>query len=255
MQSLNRYAYALNNHTTLTDSLGLQSGGPCGNLQYGEGKGLCQTDVNGVIAAATALGPSSWDPFELMDVPVVVNTGVYVPPFLGSPGEDVSTTGSFDEQTYGGSSELLGVNPMPGYFITPTVGNALTLFGGQLVQPLGGGGGGSPAQPTNPSSSSWVTKPPIGSKWRPSTNTSSCAIYPPGSLPRSVCGSAGNSPQANSIRGCLQQFYFPGSGYLPLLSTTPAVAPSPNLNFLEGLDQQVGFDEDAYCLPEGFLNP
>jgi hypothetical protein len=135
-QSPNRYSYALNDPTTLTDPSGL---GPCDNLQYGQGKGLCQTDVNGVIAAATAFGPSSWDPFELMDISVVVNTGVYVPPFLGSPGEDVSTAGSLDEQIYGGSSELLGVNPMPGYFITSTVGNALTLFGGQFAQPLAGG--------------------------------------------------------------------------------------------------------------------
>ena len=93
---------------------------------------MCQTEVNGVIAARDSefgtLG--LWDPFELMDIPVVVNTGVHVPPFPGSPGEDVSTTGSFDEQLYGGSSELVGVNPMPGYFITATVGNAWEFFGG-----------------------------------------------------------------------------------------------------------------------------
>ena len=39
LQSLNRYAYALNNPTTLTDPLGL---GPCDNLQYGQRMGRCQ---------------------------------------------------------------------------------------------------------------------------------------------------------------------------------------------------------------------
>jgi uncharacterized protein RhaS with RHS repeats len=111
-QWLNRYAYALNNPTSLTDPLGLQSGGPCGNLQYGEGKGLCQTDVNGVIAAAAAFGPSSWDPFDLMDIPVVAQTW--------TPGTQVGTT-------VGGITAWGPISP--GSWTTTTVGNAFGLFG------------------------------------------------------------------------------------------------------------------------------
>ena len=109
-QSLNRYAYALNNPTTLTDPSGL---GPCDNLQYGRGKGLCQTDVNGVIAAATEFGPSSWDPFELMDIPVVTQTW--------TPGTQVGTT--VDGVTTWGPIS-------PGSWTTTTVGNAFGFFSG-----------------------------------------------------------------------------------------------------------------------------
>jgi hypothetical protein len=72
-QSLNRYAYALNNPETLADPSGLTSCTPqnyecgqnaCSNLQYGQGKGQCLNGVNGVIAANTELGPTGWDPFE-----------------------------------------------------------------------------------------------------------------------------------------------------------------------------------------------
>ncbi len=150
-----------------------------------------------------------------------------------------------------GTEESLGINYSSPGEIDLSSGNAFTMFGGQLAM---GGGGGGPAQAIGPSSSS-VTEPPNGKKWWPSTNTSSCTVYPPGSLPGRVCNLAGNSPQANSIRGCLQQFYVPSSGYFPLLSMMPTVAPVPNLSFLEGLDTRVGFGEHAYCLPEGFLNP
>jgi Mannosyl-glycoprotein endo-beta-N-acetylglucosaminidase len=72
-QSLNRYAYALNNPETLADPSGLTSCTPqnyecgqnaCSNLQYGQGKGQCLNGVNGVIAANTQVGPTGWDPFE-----------------------------------------------------------------------------------------------------------------------------------------------------------------------------------------------
>jgi hypothetical protein len=69
MQSLNRYAYALNNPETLVDPSGL---GPvqvnfCGSLKYGVGLGMCQTEVNGVIMAEQSFG-GGWaaQPFELL---------------------------------------------------------------------------------------------------------------------------------------------------------------------------------------------
>jgi hypothetical protein len=126
-QSLNRYAYALNNPETLTDPMGL---GPvqvnfCGSLKYGVGLGMCQTEVNGVIMAEQSLG-DSWaaDPFDVMSIPVVTQTWI--------PNSQVGTM-------------LLGASSWgpvsPGYWSTTTVGNAFTMFGGQLAQPSGGGAG------------------------------------------------------------------------------------------------------------------
>ncbi len=91
---------------------------------------------------------------------------------------------------------------------------------------------------------------PFQPRWWPSTDPSSCSVYAAGSLPRWVCANAGNNPRSNSIRGCLQQGYIPGYGYLPLL----AWLPNANLSSLEGLDRRLGFVEHAYCIPEGVLN-
>ncbi len=94
-QSLNRYAYALNNPTTLIDPLGLQAG-YCGSLTYGHGLGMCQTEANGVIMAESSLGDSTWDPFDLMNIPVS-NAGpggtIYMPGIPGSAGEDIFSSG------------------------------------------------------------------------------------------------------------------------------------------------------------------
>jgi len=91
---------------------------------------------------------------------------------------------------------------------------------------------------------------PSSTKTWPSTGPSSCSIYPPGSLANYVCNLAPNTPVMNSIRGCLQQGYIPGFGYVPAFSLS-----NPNFNFLESLDLRLGFAEHAYCLPEGMLNP
>ncbi|MGH7869503.1 MAG: hypothetical protein ACREP9_18185 [Candidatus Dormibacteraceae bacterium] len=102
-QSLNRYAYVGNNPMSMTDQSGL---GPCDNLQYGQGKGQCQTDVNGVIAANTELGPSSWDPFELIGIPVVTNT--YSPPNLLSTIDWSSMANANGYATTGIAGGILG---------------------------------------------------------------------------------------------------------------------------------------------------
>ena len=47
----------------------------------------------------------------------------------------------------------------------------------------------------------------------PSKDTSSCSVYPNGSILMYVCGKAGNGPVADSIRGCLQDSYKPGFGF------------------------------------------
>jgi hypothetical protein len=110
MQSLNRYAYALNNPETLVDPSGL---GPvqvnfCGSLKYGVGLGMCQTEVNGVIMAEQSFG-GGWaaDPFDVMSIPVVTQTWI--------PNSQVGTM-------------LLGASSWgpvsPGYWSTTAAGNA-----------------------------------------------------------------------------------------------------------------------------------
>lgn len=91
---------------------------------------------------------------------------------------------------------------------------------------------------------------PFQPRWWPSTPPSTCTVYPPGSLANYVCSRAPDTPRMNSIRGCLQQSYLLGYGYLPVLSWS-----SPGLSFLEGLDRRLGFGEHLYCIPEGALHP
>ncbi len=69
-----------------------------------------------------------------------------------------------------------------------------------------------------------------------------------------VCGQVfGNGPRENSIRGCLQSFYVPGSGYVPLMFPVPGLVPGGDVG--NGVDTRYGLGVHAYCLPAGFLNP
>jgi hypothetical protein len=114
-QSLNRYAYVMNNPTTLIDPSGLcpNCPPPCANLPYGQGGGMCQSEVNSVIAAEQSLGPGSWDSYDLMGVQVVVNT--WVPP--------TQAGAVFNGVDYPGPV-------VPGYWNPTQVGNAFFLFAG-----------------------------------------------------------------------------------------------------------------------------
>jgi hypothetical protein len=235
-QSLNRYAYVGNNPTTLTDPSGLGPQHPpsCTTMtcawQYYCGTLYCGYDSTGLIT-----GPG-WDEFGLQQIPVVVQVGWgYIPVFGGpwTPGPQGSD--------YASRMQLWGYwGP-----IYEQTGDAFTILGEPSAD-LTGPTPIPPSQQTQPP----VTKPPGPDKWWPSTDPSSCSVYAPGSLPGWVCSKAPSTPRMNSIRGCLQQFYISGYGYIPF-----ATIGNPNFKSLVPVDQRVGFGEHAYCLPEGFFNP
>jgi hypothetical protein len=136
-QSLNRYAYALNNPETLTDPSGLwprdECPGPaawgCDAIRHGVGGSLFQ------------------DPFSLIGIPVVADT--FTPPQLLST-VDFAAMGNANG--YATSITLIA----PGGFATTYLGDAFQMFGGSAV---GIGNGGPPAKilPTKPINSgpSW----------------------------------------------------------------------------------------------------
>ena len=113
IQSLNRYAYVLNNPTTLVDPLGLQS--PGDNCSRESGASLVDC-VKGVYcmpfmgACGSAVLGGAPDPFDYSATPVVVST--WVP-----PAQIIST---IDGVVYPGPL-------MPGYWTATQVGTALDL--------------------------------------------------------------------------------------------------------------------------------
>jgi RHS repeat-associated protein len=139
-QSLNRYAYALNNPETLTDPSGLwprdQCPGPaawgCDAIRHGVGGSLFQ------------------DPFSLIGIPVVVwgygwiavqGSGFPGPSFSGSVGGgDFSATSYLNVTAYWGPTTL-------GY-----AGDAFGLWGGALTPPVPLG-----SSPTRSNFSWWGT--------------------------------------------------------------------------------------------------
>jgi hypothetical protein len=127
----------MNNPTTLIDPSGLQGQNPCANLQYGQGRGQCQNGVNGVIEANTELGPSSWDPFDLMNIPIVLST--WVPP------QQVGITG-----TLPGGNFATAVYYFEGYWTSTQVGTALEL---QIP--------GITFTPTGPTTATFVSQSPF----------------------------------------------------------------------------------------------
>ncbi len=121
--------------------------GYCGSLTYGHGLGMCQTEANGVIMAESSLGDSTWDPFDLMNIPVS-NAGpggtIYVPGIPGSAGEDIFSSGWGD---YGllaeaGTEQSLGINYSSPGEIDLSSGNAFLTFGAQVAAQSGGSAAG-----------------------------------------------------------------------------------------------------------------
>lgn len=118
-QSLNRYAYVENNPTTYVDPLGLNrclgSIGSCTVGNWGN-------EPDPIVWAGGEFG--------LQNIPIVVNTGIFVPAFPGQQGYDISAALSVGNDLTGGNSlTMAGINPEPGYLLTPTVGNAFMLSG------------------------------------------------------------------------------------------------------------------------------
>jgi hypothetical protein len=93
--------------------------------------------VNGVIEANTELGPSSWDPFDLMGINVTDGSGAYVPiGSSGTPGQTVGVTlwSPGDEDIISSSiDETLGVNGVAGVWIPQSL-DAFIVFGGSVAQ-------------------------------------------------------------------------------------------------------------------------
>jgi RHS repeat-associated protein len=222
-QSFNRYAYVMNNPMTLVDPFGLQGqctpGTPncpapvsCTNMVCADnpstfcGVPYCGYDPQGLN--------NEFDELGLQEIPLVVNTGIWVPP---SPGTATLLESQFEwsgDQIVGGSTDVtLGVNGLPGYWLSLAVGNAFTFFGGDFSSSPQGEG----QAPNN------GTKP-IGT---PKTSAQ-CSIYQDGSATGAalskICQAFPNDPKSNQIRGCLQSLYNPGSGYVPIpviVQTTP----------------------------------
>jgi hypothetical protein len=93
--------------------------------------------VNGVIEANTELGPSSWDPFDLMGINVTDGSGAYVPiESSGTPGQTVGVTlwSPGDEDIISSSiDQTLGVNGVTGVWIPQSL-DAFIIFGGSVAQ-------------------------------------------------------------------------------------------------------------------------
>lgn len=134
-QSLNRFAYALNNPTTLTDPLGLgpmstgQALQTCGHpgmtVPFGQNPATWCYNHMGIGGGSSpgAFFSNTADEFDLMNVPVVTQTW--------TPATQVGTT--IDGATTWGPIT-------PGYWATTTVGNA-AQFGLGLPGSTGNGSG------------------------------------------------------------------------------------------------------------------
>ena len=120
IQSLNRYAYVLNNPTTLIDPSGLgpQDADPCA---YAPTRPACGGD-------AVHHGPSGslfQDPFSLIGIPVVTNSF--------TPAEPISTPIESINNQYG--EAVSATIYAPGGWTTTYVGDAFMLFDGSRAQP------------------------------------------------------------------------------------------------------------------------
>jgi RHS repeat-associated protein len=133
-QSLNRYAYVLNNPETLVDPLGLDPN--CDERD----KGWCEwiNQING-ISSQVGFGSPQWQsPGGLVGVPVTGRQLQVAPAFPGAPGNTLTMYGENDGQFFLDMSAALAIAPLPTVTIPAVVGNALSFFGGW-------GGNSSPA--------------------------------------------------------------------------------------------------------------
>lgn len=127
-QSLNRYAYVLNNPTTFTDPLGLHTCGRNG-LKVPNGSdpvSWCKTHMGFYGGDQSGYFTNNGDEFDLMNTPVVdASNPVWV------PASNVSTV----------SGGVTFEGPWAtGYWTYPTIGNAMGYFAGALPAQWSGGG-------------------------------------------------------------------------------------------------------------------
>ncbi|HEV2424664.1 MAG TPA: RHS repeat-associated core domain-containing protein [Terriglobia bacterium] len=141
-QSLNRYAYVMNNPTTLIDPRGLgpqqQTCGRPGTTvpQNYSPSVWCYNHMG--IAGGSSPGAFFTNPFSAMDyygIPViaVVNTGIFIPGFSANQPQQIDTTlWSGDDLIGGSTSNLLGVNGSSGYplYAEVQVGDASSFLNG-----------------------------------------------------------------------------------------------------------------------------
>jgi RHS repeat-associated protein len=223
-KSLNRYAYVENMPMTFVDLDGRSC--VANNVYDGSGNLVSVSyvddgDGQGCAAAGVAQGPNGTND--------------------GTPGVTVNGNPSCN-----GNPNCVVVNPPPdcGFQCLLDYSSVITQLqnsGEQVyVLPLQGQSGAAPSNGSTPA--------PNQSKWWPSTDTSTCS-YPSGGILQGVCTSAGNGPRADSIRGCLQQFWM-GGGYFPMVFL-PTV---PGGGLISLVDKNYGVGAHAYCLPMGFIH-
>ena len=129
-QSLNRYAYVMNNPTSAVDPLGLQGQCPPGSAQAG----ICRNGTfyppgGPVYPWNPFTNPGwNWDEFDLMNIPVVTTTYTWVPPQLvtiegGLPGGGIALV-----EFYFGGYWTTGTQVGSGIDLTASIGASGSLL-------------------------------------------------------------------------------------------------------------------------------
>jgi RHS repeat-associated protein len=248
-QSLNRYAYAMNNPTTLTDPLGLQS--PPDHLKL-----LQESDDSNCLMNGMA--------FSCSVVLSAIQSGAA---FRSPLGADVGTfkaelgpNGTTIIKQWVPGSPPTGYVPCPngaaGCFMQPGTDNTWWAADHPGKWATFGEFGPSAFADffSGPGHITVVTRPGSTPQGIGTPKTSSeCSIYlqggtESGKFLHAVCQSFPDTPRSQIMRGCLQALYNLTSGYLPLplyVQTTPA-------SLIDANSIIPGAGAHAVCLGEAF---